>query len=88
MIRIPYETALAAMRDGLLPYLPAAEAARFAAIFAGNSADGVASHGMNRYPRYLSDMDAGLCDRTVTGRRWSRALARWRHGTRTSASAR
>ena len=54
------------MTAGLLPYLPEETARHFAEIFAGNSLDGVYSHGMNRYPRYLADMDSGLCDRTVT----------------------
>ena len=66
MIRVQYDEAVVRMTEGLLPYLPREEARRFAEIFAGNSLDGVYSHGMNRYPRYLSDMDSGLCDRTVT----------------------
>lgn len=66
MINVRYEEAVAAMEKGLLAYLPAEKAHHFAEIFAGNSRDGVHSHGMNRYPRYLSDMERGLCDARVT----------------------
>lgn len=66
MITVTYEEAVAVMQKGLERYLPAPQARRFAEIFAGNSLDGVHSHGMNRYPRYLSDMESGLCDARVT----------------------
>lgn len=66
MLYVPYDEAVEAMTRGLLRYLPPEEARQFAAIFAGNSLDGVHSHGMNRYPRYLSDMEKGLCDPHVT----------------------
>lgn len=66
MINVRYEEAVEAMEKGLLRYLPREKAHRFAEIFAGNSCDGVHSHGMNRYPRYLSDMESGLCDPGVT----------------------
>ncbi|MDO5377687.1 MAG: 3-dehydro-L-gulonate 2-dehydrogenase [Clostridia bacterium] len=66
MINVRYEEAVKAMERGLLRYLPEEKARRFAEIFAGNSRDGVHSHGMNRYPRYLSDMESGLCDPNVT----------------------
>ena len=66
MIRVSYDEEVSAMTAGLLPYLPEVTARQFAEIFAGNSLDGVYSHGMNRYPRYLSDMASGLCDAKVT----------------------
>ena len=66
MLNVTYEQAVEAMERGLLRYLPADKAHHFAGIFAGNSCDGVHSHGMNRYPRYLSDMASGLCDANVT----------------------
>lgn len=66
MLYVSYDEAVRAMERGLLRYLPEEEARRFAEIFAGNSLDGVLSHGMNRYPRYLSDMEKGLCDPHVT----------------------
>ena len=66
MIYVRYEEAVAQMARGLERFLNAQDARRFAEIFAGNSLDGVYSHGMNRYPRYLSDMQSGLCDAKVT----------------------
>ena len=66
MLHVSYDEAVNTMTAGLKPYLPQEQAHHFAEIFAGNSLDGVYSHGMNRFPRYLSDMDKGLCDRTVT----------------------
>lgn len=66
MINVRYEEAVEAMEKGLLRYLPREKAHRFAEIFAGNSRDGVHSHGMNRYPRYLQDIERGLCDPGVT----------------------
>ena len=66
MIYVRYEEAVAQMARGLERFLNPQDARRFAEIFAGNSLDGVYSHGMNRYPRYLSDMQSGLCDAKVT----------------------
>lgn len=66
MMYVSYEEAVAAMTRGLEKRMPSDTARRFAQIFAGNSLDGVYSHGMNRYPRYLSDMDSGLCDAGVS----------------------
>lgn len=66
MIHVQYEEAVKRMARGLERFLNAQDAQRFAEIFAGNSLDGVYSHGMNRYPRYLSDMESGLCDAKVT----------------------
>jgi len=65
MIYVSYEEAVARMAKGLEKYLPAETAHRFAEIFAGNSLDGVYSHGMNRYQRYLDDMESGLCNASV-----------------------
>ena len=66
MIYVQYEEDVKRMARGLERFLNAQDAKRFAEIFAGNSLDGVYSHGMNRYPRYLSDMESGLCDAKVT----------------------
>lgn len=66
MINVTYAQAVEEMEKGLLPFLPREKAHRFAEIFAGNSRDGVHSHGMNRYPRYIRDMKSGLCDASVT----------------------
>lgn len=62
MIRVAYEEAAARMAEGLSPYLPPEEAMRLARIFADNSADGVHSHGMNRFSRCVKDMRTGVCD--------------------------
>ena len=65
MIYVSYSEAVAAMERGLERFMPKAQAHRFAEIFAGNSADGVHSHGMNRYPRYIGDIQSGLCNANV-----------------------
>jgi len=65
MMYVSYAEAVAAMEKGLAPYMSADRAHHFAEIFAGNSLDGVYSHGMNRYMRYLADMKSGLCDAKV-----------------------
>ena len=65
MIYISYSEAVATMERGLTRFMPAEQAHHFSEIFAGNSADGVHSHGMNRYPRYIGDMQSGLCDAGV-----------------------
>ena len=66
MIHVQYDEAVRQMTLGLQRFMSEQDAKRFAEIFAGNSLDGVHSHGMNRYPRYLSDMQSGLCDAGVT----------------------
>lgn len=65
MIHVTYEQAVTEMTRGLLRYMDAERAEQFAQIIAGNSMDGVYSHGMNRYPRYLRTMQSGKCDPTV-----------------------
>ena len=66
MMHVTYAKAVEAMAAGLAPYMDTGSAREFAEIFAGNSADGVHSHGMNRYPRYVGDIQKGLCDAGVT----------------------
>ena len=65
MIYVAYEEAVEKMAKGLSRYLPEEMAKSFAEIFAGNSLDGVYSHGMNRFQRYLDDMQSGFCDASV-----------------------
>ena len=60
MMYVHYEQAVEAMTKGL------SRSKHLAEIFAGNSLDGIYSHGMNRYPRYISDMESGICDPGVT----------------------
>ena len=66
MIYVTYEEAVSTMTKGLERFMDHETAERFAEVFAGNSLDGVYSHGMNRFPRYLGDMSSGLCDAKVT----------------------
>lgn len=65
MIRVSYEQAVSKMQKALSRFLPAETARHFAEIFADNSLDGVHSHGMNRFPRYISDIENGICDASV-----------------------
>ena len=65
MIYVTYEEAVSTMTKGLERFMDHQTAERFAEIFAGNSLDGVYSHGMNRFQRYLDDMACGLCDASV-----------------------
>ena len=66
MIYVTYDEAVSTMERALARFLPQEKAHHFAEIFAGNSAEGVHSHGMNRFPRYIGDMESGLCDASVT----------------------
>ena len=66
MIYVQYDQAVREMAKGLTRFMGEEDAKHFAEIFAGNSLDGIYSHGMNRYPRYISDMESGLCDPKVT----------------------
>ena len=66
MIYVTSDEAVSTMERALARFLPQEKAHHFAEIFAGNSADGVHSHGMNRFPRYIGDMESGLCDASVT----------------------
>ena len=66
MLYISYDEAVDVMARGLEKRIPEETARRFARVFAENSLDGVYSHGINRYLRYLSDIDKGLCDPSVT----------------------
>lgn len=65
MLLVSYEKAVETMARGLSRYMPEDDARTFARIFADNSADGIMSHGMNRFPRYMDDMASGICDPSV-----------------------
>jgi len=65
MLHVTYDEAVAAMTRGLAHYIDEERAKQFAEIFAGNSMDGVYSHGMNRYPRYIRTIQSGMCDASV-----------------------
>ena len=66
MVYVSYDEAVREMAKGLSRFMDEENAKHFAEIFAGNSLDGIYSHGMNRYPRYIGDMESGLCDPKVT----------------------
>ena len=64
-IYVTYDEAVSAMTQGLEKYMDSKRAKSFAEIIAGNSMDGVYSHGMNRYPRYIRTIESGMCDASV-----------------------
>ena len=49
-----------------------------AEVFADNSCDGVASHGLNRFPRFVSYIESGSVDPKAEPRPEGRARARSR----------
>lgn len=60
MIRIPYDVMAAQFRRVLESRgMAEADAAELAAIFADNSLDGVYTHGLNRFARFVRYMDEG-----------------------------
>lgn len=65
MLHVSYEEAVSLMANGLALYIPPEDAEKLARIFADNSADGVHSHGMIRFPPYINDMRNGICDPSV-----------------------
>lgn len=59
-LRVPYEAVCAALRTCLEARgFEGERAARCAAIFTDNTVVGVASHGLNRFPRFLEWIDRG-----------------------------
>jgi 3-dehydro-L-gulonate 2-dehydrogenase len=62
-LRVPFETLHAVMVDALLKTgMPADRAALCARLFAETSRDGIASHGLNRFPRFLRMIASGVID--------------------------
>ncbi|NLO59430.1 MAG: 2,3-diketo-L-gulonate reductase, partial [Synergistaceae bacterium] len=62
-MRIPYDEMKETFEKILLKYgFPEKTAARAAVMFTDNSCDGVASHGLNRFPRVLSYIAKGHID--------------------------
>ncbi len=60
-MRVPYETMRAEFEQVLLSVgFPTIKAAAIAAIFAGNSLDGVYTHGLNRFPTFIQFVRDGL----------------------------
>ena len=63
MLYIPYDALTDTLEKGLLRAgLDEKRAAQLADVFAGNSADGVYSHGVNRYMRFLGEVEKGIVD--------------------------
>ncbi len=65
MLLIPYAEAVDTMTKGLSRFMEEETARHFASVFADNSADGIASHGLNRFARYMDDMASGICNPKV-----------------------
>jgi 3-dehydro-L-gulonate 2-dehydrogenase len=62
-LRIPYQTMIATFREILLEYNFSTERAELCAtLFAKASLDGVASHGLNRFPLFLKYIQEGYVD--------------------------
>jgi 3-dehydro-L-gulonate 2-dehydrogenase len=63
MLRIPFETLHGVMTDALLRTgMPPDRASVCARLFAEASRDGIASHGLNRFPRFLRMIARGVVD--------------------------
>lgn len=63
MLRIPYDQLVETLARGLLRAgLRDERRFRLAEVFAGNSLEGVYSHGVNRYMRFLGEVESGIVD--------------------------
>jgi 3-dehydro-L-gulonate 2-dehydrogenase len=63
MPRVPYETLFSELRRVLLKLgFDSSRAARCATLFAETSRDGVYSHGLNRFPRFVKMVERGVVD--------------------------
>lgn len=89
MLYIPFDEILTTLRLALEKAgFDGARAARLADVFARNSLEGVYSHGVNRFPRFLKNVREGTVDRDAPCRSAWRAWGAWRYGTGTSARGR
>jgi len=80
MNRIPFETVHARLAEVLRKLgFSAARADRCARLFAETTRDGVYSHGVNRFPRFIATVHNGSVDPTAEPRVMARAgaLERW-----------
>lgn len=65
-MRVPYNEMAGLFKDILIKHgFPAAKAEKAAVMFADNSCDGVYSHGLNRFPRFISYVKEGHVDPNV-----------------------
>ena len=63
MVYIKYDELVKTLEKGLIKAgLNAERAAKMADVFAGNSLEGVYSHGVNRYMRFISEVQDGTVD--------------------------
>ena len=63
MVLVKYDELIAALEKGLVKAgLDAERAAKMADVFSGNSLEGVYSHGVNRYMRFISELENGTVD--------------------------
>ena len=63
MVYIQYDVLTGTLKKGLEKAgLDAARAEQLAQVFAGNSLEGVYSHGVNRYMRFISEVESGVVD--------------------------
>ena len=79
-MRIRYEDLLARFKEVLMSRGLAEDyAEEAAAVFAGNSLDGMYSHGANRFPRIIGDIDKGAIDPSAspTCEMAAGAMERW-----------
>lgn len=61
MLHIPFDEAVSTMKDILIKQgFETDRAALLADVFARNTLEGVASHGINRFPRFIGDVVNGL----------------------------
>ena len=80
MLRVPFDELHGILRDALQPTgMAAGRADRCARLFAEASRDGVASHGLNRFPRFLRTIARGVVDVNATAAPAAThgALERW-----------
>ena len=79
-MRIMYEELLRRFKEILMSRgLTEDYAQEAAAVFAGNSRDGIYSHGANRFPRIIGDIDRGAIDPSAspTCEMAAGAMERW-----------
>ncbi len=63
MVNIQYDVLTGTLKQGLKKAgLDDARAAQLADVFAGNSLEGVYSHGVNRYMRFIGEVESGVVD--------------------------
>lgn len=63
MVNIQYDVLVGTLKNGLEKAgLDASRASQLAQVFAGNSLEGVYSHGVNRYMRFIGEIESGVVD--------------------------